>query len=280
MALRKDHAVGRDIPLMNGVTDTLLSATTGFPKLSVRAVSRQFVARGKIVEALSHVSFDVSSGGFYSIIGHSGCGKSTLLNIVAGLDHATSGEIIVDGVRREDPGPDRGMVFQSYTLFPWLSVIENVAFGLRMRGKGKKERREAAQHYIELVKLSAFVDAYPKELSGGMRQRVALARALANKPAVLLMDEPFGALDSETREQMQELLLAIRAREFMTVLFITHDIEEAILLSEMIGIMTARPGHIAHEFKVELAPPRNASTKLSDAFVNTKRRLIEIFRTV
>ena len=226
------------------------------------------------------MSFEVLAGGFYTIIGHSGCGKSTLLNIVAGLDQATAGEIIVDGLARRDPGPDRGMVFQSYTLFPWLSVIDNVAFGLRMRGVGKRERREAALHYVELVKLSAFVDAYPRELSGGMRQRVALARALANKPAVLLMDEPFGALDAETREQMQDLLLSIRAKEFMTVLFITHDIEEAILLSERIGIMAARPGRIAHEYTVDLSYPRDVSTKLSDVFVSAKRRVVELFKSV
>lgn len=265
---------------MNIAAKTDALAVEGVAKLSVRDISRRFESRGKIVEALKGVSFDVPSGGFYSIIGHSGCGKSTLLNIVAGLDQANSGVVAVDGVVRRSPGPDRGMVFQSYTLFPWLSVIENVAFGLRMSGMGKKERREAALHYVDLVKLSAFIDSYPKELSGGMRQRVALARALANKPAVLLMDEPFGALDSETREQMQELLLNVRDKEFMTVLFITHDIEEAILLSETIGIMAARPGRVAHEFKIELPYPRDADTKISDAFVHNKRRLIEVFKSV
>jgi ABC-type nitrate/sulfonate/bicarbonate transport system ATPase subunit len=248
-------------------------------KLQVSGLGREFRQRnGQPLQALKDVNFSIEAGGFYTLIGHSGCGKSTLLNIIAGLDQASQGEVRVDGVVRRDPGPDRGMVFQSYTLFPWLSVLDNVAFGLRMRGVSKAEQRDTAMHYLKLVKLEQFAQAYPRQLSGGMRQRVALARAIANRPAVLLMDEPFGALDAETREHMHELLLAVREREFMTVLFITHDIEEAVLLSERIGIMAARPGRIIHEFKVDLPYPRTAQTKLSDAFLDNKRQVIELFR--
>ena len=249
------------------------------PKLEIDSLSRTFIQRnGEPFEALKNINLRIESGAFYTLIGHSGCGKSTLLNIVAGLDEASSGQVLVDGVVRQDPGPDRGMVFQSYTLFPWLSVIENVAFGLRMQGIGKAERREMAQHYLKLVKLEAFADAYPRQLSGGMRQRVALARAIANKPAVLLMDEPFGALDAETREHMHELLLSVRERELMTVLFITHDLEEAVLLSQRIGIMHARPGRIVHEIEVDLPYPRTAQTKLTQAFLDNKRHVIDLFR--
>jgi NitT/TauT family transport system ATP-binding protein len=249
---------------------TLANSTVGMPKLAVDRVCKYFrQPNGDEFYALTDVS----------LIGHSGCGKSTLLNIVAGLDEANAGSVKVDGIVREGPGADRGMVFQSYTLFPWLSIRDNVTFGLRMAGMPKAERNQLAMHYLSLVKLENFADYYPKQLSGGMRQRVALARALANKPAVLLMDEPFGALDAETREQMHDLLIDVRAKEHMTVLFITHDMDEAIFLSERIGIMAARPGRITQELDIGLPANRTSDTKLSNEFLNIKRDVINRFKS-
>lgn len=255
-------------------------STLAIPKLAVDRVSKYFKQpNGDEFYALADVSFSIEAGCFYTLIGHSGCGKSTLLNIVAGLDEASAGSVKVDGMVREGPGADRGMVFQSYTLFPWLSIRDNVTFGLRMAGMSKAERNDLAMHYLSLVKLENFADYYPKQLSGGMRQRVALARALANKPAVLLMDEPFGALDAETREQMHDLLIDVRAKEHMTVLFITHDMDEAIFLSERIGIMAARPGRITQELDIGLPSHRTSDTKLSNEFLNIKRDVIARFKS-
>lgn len=250
----------------------------GDAKLVVNTICKDYQSRTGLTTVLQNVSLTVKGGEFYTLIGHSGCGKSTLLNIVAGLIEATSGQIIVDGVEQKSAGPDRGMVFQSYTLFPWLSILDNVAFGPRIRGASAAEQRDIANHYLELVKLPDVRNAYPKELSGGMRQRAALARALANKPSILLMDEPFGALDAETREDMQNLLLSIRGQEFMTVLFITHDLDEAVLLSERIGLLTSRPGSLAEEINVPLSYPRDVDVKLSGEFIDIKRRLVEKFR--
>lgn len=248
------------------------------PKLAIEGISKKYPSRTDAVTVLEKVSLQVQAGEFYTLIGHSGCGKSTLLNIVAGLIEASSGRVVVDGVEQRAAGPDRGMVFQSYTLFPWLNIVDNVAFGPRIRGASTAEQRDIANHYLELVKLPGVHKAYPKELSGGMRQRVALARALANKPSILLMDEPFGALDAETRENMQNLLLSIREQEFMTVLFITHDLDEAVLLSERIGLMTSRPGVLAEEINVPLPYPRDIDVKLSERFLGIKRELVERFR--
>lgn len=247
-------------------------------KLVIDRISKKYHSNANAVAVLENVSLKVNAGEFYTLIGHSGCGKSTLLNIVAGLIEASSGRIVVDGVEQRAAGPDRGMVFQSYTLFPWLNIMDNVNFGPRIRGASAAEQRDIALHYLELVKLPGVHKAYPKELSGGMRQRVALARALANKPSILLMDEPFGALDAETREDMQNLLLSIREKEFMTVLFITHDLDEAVLLSERIGMMTSRPGVVAEEISVPLPYPRNIDVKLSENFLEIKRQLVERFR--
>ena len=230
--------------------------------------------------ALDDVTVRIADGGFYTLIGHSGCGKSTFLRIVAGLQEATSGTVLVDGVEQSDPSADRGMVFQSYTLYPWLSVIRNVEFGTRMKSMAKSERRKITMDYLELVGLTDFANSYPKELSGGMKQRVAIARALANRPKVLLMDEPFGALDAETRESMQNLLLQIREREKSTIIFVTHDMDEAVLLSETVGILSARPGRLKQEARVKLPYPRTADLKMTADFLDAKRELLEHFRTV
>ena len=202
--------------------------------LSIRGVSRTFPAAqsgGMPTLALDATHFDAAENNFITILGPSGCGKSTLLRIVAGLDAPSSGEVLLDGKRVAGPGADRGMVFQSYTLFPWLNVSQNVCFGLRERGLPAQEQIDIAQSFIARVGLSGFEHHYPKQLSGGMQQRTALARALANGPRMLLMDEPFGALDHQTREQMQELLLGIWETEQKTVLFVTHDIDEAIFMA-------------------------------------------------
>src|SRR6059058_1482811 len=191
------------------------------------------------------------------ILGPSGCGKSTLLRIVAGLDQPTSGRVILDGQEVEEPGADRGMVFQSYTLFPWLTVRENICFGLREKGVPQARQGEIAARYIERVGLRGFENHYPKMLSGGMQQRTAIARALANEPKILLLDEPFGALDNQTRALMQELLLGIWEAEKKTVLFVTHDIEEAIFVAGRVAVMTARPGRIKFETTVDLPHPRH-----------------------
>jgi ABC-type nitrate/sulfonate/bicarbonate transport system ATPase subunit len=242
--------------------------------LSVRAVERRFDR----TLALQATTLDVAENDFITILGPSGCGKSTLLRIVAGLDRPTSGEVLLDGVRIERPGADRGMVFQSYTLFPWLDVERNVCFGLREKGLPPARQREIAARFIEKVGLKGFERHYPKQLSGGMQQRVALARALANDPRILLMDEPFGALDHQTRELMQELLLAIWEQQRKTVLFVTHDIDEAIFMGSRVVVMSARPGRIKCDLPVPLAHPRSYAVKTSPEFSALKARLVEEIR--
>ena len=219
--------------------------------LSVRGVARRF---GDTL-ALQSTDLQVAENDFIAILGPSGCGKSTLLRIVAGLDHPSAGEVLLDGRRVGGPGADRGMVFQSYTLFPWLSVLDNVCFGLRERGWPRARQLEVAQGFIAKVGLRGFEGHYPKQLSGGMQQRTALARALANDPRMLLMDEPFGALDHQTREQMQELLLGIWEAERKTVLFVTHDIDEAVFMGTRVVVMSARPGRIKLDRAVPLRHP-------------------------
>ncbi|MDQ3557789.1 MAG: ABC transporter ATP-binding protein, partial [Pseudomonadota bacterium] len=206
--------------------------------------------------ALEPISLQVAENDFITILGPSGCGKSTLLRIVAGLDRPSAGRVLLDRREIDRPGPDRGMVFQSYTLFPWLTVQENIGFGLREKGLARVERDQVIASYIEKVGLRGFARHYPKTLSGGMQQRTAIARALANDPAILLLDEPFGALDNQTRSLMQELLLGIWEAERKTVLFVTHDIEEAIFLANRVIVMTARPGRIKADVPIPLAHPR------------------------
>jgi len=246
--------------------------------LSIRGVSRRFRSTHGETIALQATDLDVAENDFVTILGPSGCGKSTLLRIVAGLDVPTAGEVLQDGKRIEGPGPDRGMVFQSYTLFPWLTVQENVCFGLRERGLPRTQQLAIARDFIAKVGLTGFERHFPKQLSGGMQQRTALARALANEPRVLLMDEPFGALDHQTRELMQELLLGIWEAQRKTVLFVTHDIDEAVFMANRVVVMSARPGRIKLDRAVELAHPRDYSVKTSRAFTELKAELTEQVR--
>jgi ABC-type nitrate/sulfonate/bicarbonate transport system ATPase subunit len=247
--------------------------------LSVRGVSRTFTAGTQQTVALQATDLDVAENDFVTILGPSGCGKSTLLRIVAGLDKPSGGQVLLDGRAVTGPGADRGMVFQSYTLFPWLTVLDNVCFGLRERGLARAEQVEIAQGFLAQVGLQKFGGHYPKQLSGGMQQRTALARALANQPRMLLMDEPFGALDHQTRELMQELLLGIWERERKTVLFVTHDIDEAIFMGSRVVVMSARPGRIKSDSAVPFEHPRHYSIKTQTAFAELKRELTEQLRS-
>jgi NitT/TauT family transport system ATP-binding protein len=245
------------------------------PKLRIDNVALRFKPRtGDPVTALENISLGVEDKEFSVIVGPSGCGKTSLLRLVAGLIEPTEGSISLDNTSISGPGKDRGMVFQSYTLFPWLTVQDNVEFGLRIAGIPTAQRREASRRYIAQVGLTGFERLYPKQLSGGMMQRVALARALANDPAILLMDEPFGALDSQTRSLMQELLLDIWQSSHKTVLFITHDIDESILLGDRVYVMTARPGRIKEMVEIDLPRPRTVEMLTSNAFMAIKRRIM------
>jgi ABC-type nitrate/sulfonate/bicarbonate transport system ATPase subunit len=248
--------------------------------LNLRSVSRSFPLSGGAAAtvALQATDLQVNEHEFLTILGPSGCGKSTLLRIVAGLDRHDAGEVILDGRPIAGPGSDRGMVFQSYTLFPWLTVRDNVCFGLRERRISRPQQLEIAQDYLAQVGLSGFEHHYPRQLSGGMQQRVAIARALANGPRILLMDEPFGALDHQTRELMQELLLDVWQANRKTVLFVTHDIDEAIFMGTRVAVMTARPGRIKLDRSIELAYPRHYSIKTSPLFAAIKSELTEQVR--
>ena len=249
--------------------------------VDIKGVSRSFAGRngGAPVKALEPINLAVERNDFITILGPSGCGKSTLLRIVAGLDRPTGGRVTLDGREVTGPGADRGMVFQSYTLFPWLTVRENIAFGLRERGVSQDERNKVADAFIRQVGLSGFENHWPKQLSGGMQQRTAIARALANDPKILLLDEPFGALDNQTRALMQEMLLDIWERDQKTVLFVTHDIEEAIFLGSRVVVMSARPGRIKAEIAIDLPHPRSYKIKTTPEFVQLKERLVEEIRT-
>ncbi len=251
-------------------------------KLSIENISRTFPparAGADPTRALLPVNLTVAENDFITILGPSGCGKSTLLRIVAGLDRASTGRVLLDGSEVTRPGPDRGMVFQSYTLFPWLTVLDNIAFGLRERGVSQAERRATAQDWCQRVGLRGFEHHYPKQLSGGMQQRTAIARVLANDPSIMLLDEPFGALDNQTRALMQEMLLGIWERERKTVLFVTHDIEEAIFLASRVIVMSARPGRIKADVPIGLDYPRHYTVKTSAAFSELKARLTEEIRS-
>ncbi|MCW5773453.1 MAG: ABC transporter ATP-binding protein [Rhodospirillaceae bacterium] len=250
------------------------------PQLRIEQVSRTFpgVHGGPPTRALEPVDLAVADNDFITILGPSGCGKSTLLRIVAGLDTPSTGKVLLDGQAVSRPGPDRGMVFQSYTLFPWLSVRDNIRFGLRERGLPESEQQRIGDEWIAKVGLKGFESHYPKMLSGGMQQRTALARALANNPKILLLDEPFGALDNQTRALMQEMLLALWEAERKTVLFVTHDIEEAIFMASRVVVMSARPGRIKAEVAVDLPHPRVYTVKTTPEFAALKARLTEEIR--
>ncbi len=249
-------------------------------KLLIEGVSRTFagVRGGQPVKALMPVDLAVAANDFITILGPSGCGKSTLLRIVAGLEAPSEGRVLLDGKAVTRPGPDRGMVFQSYTLFPHMTVAENIAFGLRERGMAQKERDGIVASYVDLVGLKGFENHWPKQLSGGMQQRTAIARALANDPEILLLDEPFGALDNQTRGLMQELLLGIWERRKKTVLFVTHDIDESIFMASRVVVFSARPGRIKSEAIVDLPHPRHYTVKTTPEFMQLKARLTEEIR--
>jgi NitT/TauT family transport system ATP-binding protein len=250
-------------------------------KLELRQVTKTYAAKSGDVRALLPTSFTVEGGALVTLLGPSGCGKSTALQLIAGLDEPTSGAILLDGQRVAGPGPERGMVFQSYTLFPWLNVLENTCFSTHLarnrarEGGEPKAARERAESLLELMGLVDFRRAYPRELSGGMKQRVAIARALTNRPKVLLMDEPFGALDAQTREEMQELMLRLHAHERTTVLFVTHDVEEAIYLSSRVLVFSARPGRVVCDRAIPFgsSAERRPELKLTAEFTELKREL-------
>lgn len=242
-------------------------------EIEISGVTQEFEKKDGKFLALDTVNLNVEQNEFICVVGPSGCGKTTLLNIIAGLCKPTTGTVKVRGELVTGPGKGKGVVFQQYAIYPWLTVEKNVEFGMRMKGVPKAERAEIAKKYIDLVGLSKFAKAYPKELSGGMKQRVAIARAYATAPEVLLMDEPFGALDAQTRAQLQENLLKTWEQERKTCFFITHDVEEAVLLATKIIIMSAGPGHITEIVPVTLPYPRTQQTKLTSEFNELKNQI-------
>ncbi|MCB1615970.1 MAG: ABC transporter ATP-binding protein [Pseudomonadales bacterium] len=244
--------------------------------LEVNNLTKVFDSPQGRITALKNVSFKTHRREFVCIIGPSGCGKSTLVRMLAGLESITSGEILLDGEPKLEPGPDRGMVFQGYTLFPWLTVKKNVMFGLQMQGRSKSQAESEAMQWVEMVGLSKFANHYPQQLSGGMKQRVAIARALANQPRILLMDEPFGALDAQTRAKMQASLFDIWRNIDITICFITHDLDEAIYLADRILVLKAHPGEVQELIEVPVPRPRNPEQFISPEFLATKKRLEEL----
>ena len=233
-------------------------------------VEKIYQGRSGEVVALNGVDMEIRENEFVCVVGPSGCGKSTLLNIIAGLERPTSGRVCVKGKEVVNPGSERGVIFQQYALFPWLTVKKNVKFGLKLRGVKEPELSEIADKYIRLVGLEEFGDSYPKELSGGMKQRVAIARAYAGNPEIILMDEPFGALDAQTRTQLQTELLETWEKEKKTCFFITHDVEEAIILAQRVVIMSARPGRVKEIVPVNIPYPRTQETKMTKEFLDLK----------
>ena len=244
--------------------------------LEVKNLYKEFESREGTVTALKDISFQTHRREFVCVIGPSGCGKSTLIRILAGLESPSRGQMLLDGREVHGPGPDRGMVFQGYTLFPWLTVKKNVMFGLSCAGRGRMAAEEEALQWIDLVGLSRFANHYPHQLSGGMKQRVAIARALANQPRILLMDEPFGALDAQTRSRMQSHLMEIWKNIDITVLFITHDLDEAIYLADRILVLKAHPGEVQELIEVPVPQPRSPEQLLSPEFLATRKRLEDL----
>ncbi|SHF66645.1 NitT/TauT family transport system ATP-binding protein [Kaistia soli DSM 19436] len=248
------------------------------PKLEIAGLNKWYPGKRGPMHALADIDLKLADNEFVSLVGASGCGKSTLLSIVAGLQGFDKGVLLTDGAPIVGPGLDRGVVFQSYTLLPWLTAQENVEFALKAAGMSAGECRDIARAHIELVKLTRFADAYPSQLSGGMKQRVAIARALSYRPKMLLMDEPFGALDALTRHEMQELLTQIWEEHRLTVLFVTHDVEEAVYLSDRIIAMAIGPGRIHAEFHVGLSRPRNQDMIASSAFIALQKDVLAAIR--
>ena len=252
----------------------------GRAKVDLKELSKVFVEplTGKRTEALRRVSLTIGENEIVCLLGPSGCGKSTVLRVVAGFETASEGDVLVDGVPVTGPGPDRGVVFQEQALFPWLSIHQNIIYGPKIRRLGRAAYEGLAERYIDVVGLRGFEHHYPHELSGGMKQRVAIARVLINSPAVLLMDEPFGALDAQTRSTMQEWLLDVWHAARPTILFITHDVDEAIFLADRVYVMTARPGRIKLEREVPLPRPRTLDVLTSSVFMHLKREILESIR--
>jgi ABC-type nitrate/sulfonate/bicarbonate transport system ATPase subunit len=249
-------------------------------KIVFRDVSKRFAPKrgGAPVLAVDDVSLEVRDKAFVCLVGPSGCGKSTLLNLLAGFEMPDTGQVLLDGVPITGPGPDRGMVFQENALFPWLTVLGNVCYGPQRRGLAPGEYLPAAKAILQQVGLGRFLEGYPNELSGGMRQRVAIARALVNKPSVLLLDEPFGALDAQTRATMQELLRDVWEREHRTVLFVTHDVDEAIFMADRVVVMSRRPGRILADIEVGLPRPRAYEVLTTPEFTAIKRSVLHLVR--
>ena len=239
-------------------------------KVEIRDLVKKFQTRNGEVVALNGVDLSIQDKEFVCVVGPSGCGKSTLLNMIGGLDTPTSGESLVDGKEVDGPSPKRGIVFQQYALFPWLTVEKNVQFGLKLQGMPRERMGQVTEKYLRAVGLENFAHSYPKELSGGMKQRVAIARAYAVNPEVLLMDEPFGALDAQTRVQLQTELLETWEHEQKTCFFITHDVEEAIILAQRVVIMSARPGRVKDIGDIDIPYPRDQATKMSPRFLELK----------
>src|SRR5690606_39217359 len=248
------------------------------PKLSIQGLTMVFATDGRKLTVLDGVDLDVGANEFVAIVGTSGCGKSTLLSIVGGLTEQTSGEVLIDGRPVQGPGRDRGFVFQSYSLFEWMTVERNIDFALEKSDLGRSERRELVAYYVQTVGLAGFEKALPKQLSGGMRQRVAIARALVYKPSILLMDEPFGAQDAQTRGMMQELLLKVWEEHKATVIFVTHDVEEAIFLADRVIVLASRPGRVKRDLGIALERPRRFDVVTSPEFSRYKRDILADIR--
>ena len=271
-------------PVLTASPDTLSMSDAAMARLA-RLKAREVVLRveglgktfvgpdGREVVALRGIDIATHRREFLCVVGPSGCGKSTFIRILAGLERATTGAVLIDGRPVSGPGADRGMVFQGYTLFPWLTVLGNVMFGLRMNKHERREAEREARQWLDLIGLSSFADAYPHQLSGGMKQRVAIARALANKPRILLMDEPFSALDAQARAKMQAYLLEIWKKIDITIVFITHDLDEAVLLADRILVLKAHPGEIADFIEVPVMRPRHAAQATEPPFLATRARL-------
>ena len=248
------------------------------PAVAVRHLGKNFTREGRSVDALRDFSLDIAEGEFVSIVGPSGCGKSTFLHMVGGFEPVSAGELHVRGAPVKGPGPDRGIIFQEFALYPWRTVADNVTWALEIQGRSKAERREVAERLLAMVGLTRFRDHYPAELSGGMKQRVAIARTLAYDPAILLMDEPFGALDAQNRELMQEELQLIWNQTRKTVLFISHDIDEAVYLADRVIVFTSRPGRVKADLRIDLPRPRGLEVKKTTAYLDYRNRAWDLLR--
>mgnify|MGYP004464449755 CR=1 FL=1 len=260
----------------SGMAGSPLEAHVASSKIIAEHIDKVYTSGKKKTTAIEDVSIDIQDNDFVCIVGPSGCGKSTLLRMLAGLDFPSAGEIVVNDKKVTGPGADRGMVFQTYTLFPWMTVEDNIKFGLKIKKMPKEEQQTIADKYLDIIGLKKFAKSFPKELSGGMKQRVAIARALANQPEVLLMDEPFGALDPHTKAMMQLLMREIWEKEHPTIVFITHDIDEAAFLANKIYVMSARPGKVIKEVNVYLPHKRELELKDTQEFIKIRKDINDL----